>query len=114
MSVAEAGILCRKNTTELENRIGAAGIGEDRRGPGAPVLSDALEDAPSRVLAHCGSHALNDNYSDPDDFFTPHVGTAFFLFADGSVRPVSVKTGVDIIRALATRSGGEVISPDSY
>jgi hypothetical protein len=72
------------------------------------VSSDAVG-----VLAHCGSHALNDNYSDPDDFF-PQVGTAFFLFADGSVRPVSVKTDVDIIRALATRNGGEVVSPDSY
>ncbi len=48
------------------------------------------------------------------NFFTPHVGAAFFLFADGSVRPVSVKTEVDIIRALATRNGGEVVSPDSY
>jgi prepilin-type processing-associated H-X9-DG protein len=54
------------------------------------------------------------NYSDPDDFFTPHVGTAFFLFADGSVRPVSVKTDVDIIRALATRHGGEIINPNDY
>jgi hypothetical protein len=36
------------------------------------------------------------------------------LFADGSVRPVSVKTDVDIIRALATRNGGEVVNPDSY
>jgi len=51
---------------------------------------------------------------DPDDFFAPHVGTAFFLFADGSVRPVSVKTDVDIIRALATHNGGEVVNPDSY
>ncbi len=67
-----------------------------------------------QVLAHCGWHALNDNRSNPDDFFTPHVGTAFFLFADGSVRPVSVKTDMDIIRALATRQGGEVISPDVF
>jgi hypothetical protein len=31
-----------------------------------------------------------------------------------SVPPVSVKTDVDIIRALATRNGGEVVNPDSY
>jgi prepilin-type N-terminal cleavage/methylation domain-containing protein len=93
---------------------GAVSAGTVRITPGAPVTSDAVEDAPVQVLAHCGSHALNDNRSDPDDFFTPHVGTAFFLFADGSVRPVSVKTDVDIIRALATRNGGEVLSPDSY
>ncbi len=93
---------------------GAVSAGTVRITPGAPVSSTAIEAAPVQVLAHCGSHALNDNRSDPDDFFTPHVGTAFFLFADGSVRPVSVKTEVDIIRALATRNGGEVISPDSY
>lgn len=93
---------------------GAVSTGTVRITPGAPVSSTAVEDAPVQILAHCGSHALNDNQSDPDDFFTPHVGTAFFLFADGSVRPVSVKTDVDIIRALATRNGGEVISPDLY
>jgi prepilin-type N-terminal cleavage/methylation domain-containing protein len=93
---------------------GAVSAGTVRVTPGAPVVSDAVEDAPVQVLAHCGSHALNDLYSDPDDFFTPHPGIAFFLFADGSVRPVSVKTDVPIIRALATRQGGEVISPDIF
>jgi hypothetical protein len=93
---------------------GVISAGTVRITPGAPVSSTSVEDAPVQVLAHCGSHALNDSRSDPDDFFTPHVGTAFFLFADGSVRPVSVKTEVDIIRALATRNGGEVISPDAY
>jgi len=93
---------------------GAISNGTVRITPGAPVTSTSVEDAPVQVLAHCGSHALNDIQSDPDDFFTPHVGTAFFLFADGSTRPVSVKTDVDIIRSLATRNGGEVISPDAY
>src|SRR5216683_1559418 len=93
---------------------GAVSAGTVQITPGAPVTSTSVEDAPVQVLAHCGSHALNDNQSDPDDFFTPHVGTAFFLFADGSVRPVSVKTEVSIIRALATRNGGEVISPEVY
>ena len=93
---------------------GAISNGTVRITPGGPVTSTSVEDAPVQVLAHCGSHALNDTQSDPDDFFTPHVGTAFFLFADGSVRPVSVRTEVSIIRALATRSGGEVINPDAY
>jgi prepilin-type N-terminal cleavage/methylation domain-containing protein len=93
---------------------GAVSHGTVRITPGAPVTSTAIEDAPVQVLAHCGSHALNDSRSDPDDFFTPHVGTALFLFSDGSARPVSVKTDVEIIRALATRSGGEVVSPDDF
>jgi len=93
---------------------GAVSAGTVRITPGAPTTSTSVEAAPVQVLAHCGSHALNDNQSDPDDFFTPHVGTAFFLFADGSVRSVSVKTDVDIIRALATRNGGEVVSPDAF
>jgi prepilin-type N-terminal cleavage/methylation domain-containing protein len=93
---------------------GAVNSGTVRITPGAPVTSNSVEDAPVQVLAHCGSHPLNDIQSDPDDFFSPHLGAAFFLFADGSVRLVSVKTDMDIIRSLATRSGGEVINPDSY
>lgn len=93
---------------------GAVSAGTVRITPGAPTTSTSVEAAPVQVLAHCGSHALNDNQSDPDDFFTPHVGVAFFLFADGSVRPVSVNTDMAIIRALATRHGGEVVNPESY
>ena len=93
---------------------GAISNGTARITPGAPVTSTSIEDAPVQVLAHCGSHALNDITSDPDDFFTPHVGTAFFLFADGSARPVSVKTEVEIIRSLATRSGGELVNSNDF
>src|SRR5260370_6075818 len=93
---------------------GAVSAGTVRITPGAPVSSTAIEAAPVQVLAHCGSHALNDNRSDPDDFFTPHVGTAFFLFPDGFLRPVSLKTDVVIIRAFAPRNGGEVIIPAAY
>ena len=93
---------------------GAISNGTVRITPGAPVTSTSVEDAPVQVLAHCGSHALNDTQSDPDDFFTPHVGTAFFLFADGSARPVSVKTEVEIIRSLATRSGGELVNSNDF
>src|SRR5207245_9438864 len=68
---------------------GAVNAGTVRITPGAPVTSTSVEDAPVQVLAHCGSHALNDIASDPDDFFTPHVRPAFFLLAHVSARPAT-------------------------
>jgi prepilin-type processing-associated H-X9-DG protein len=45
---------------------------------------------------------------------TPHTGTANFLFADGSVRPIRTGIGLAVLQALATRDGGEVINPDDF
>jgi prepilin-type N-terminal cleavage/methylation domain-containing protein len=82
--------------------------------PQAPVGRFETQLAPVQVLAHAGGHSLNNRESDADDFWTPHTGTGFFLFADGSVRPISIQTDVAVINALATRRGGEVINPDDY
>jgi hypothetical protein len=37
-----------------------------------------------------------------------------FLFADGSVHPIAFSTSLDVLRALATRSGSEAISADDF
>jgi prepilin-type N-terminal cleavage/methylation domain-containing protein/prepilin-type processing-associated H-X9-DG protein len=41
-----------------------------------------------------------------------HPGGANFALADGSVRFLSQGTSADVLRALSTRAGGEVASPD--
>jgi hypothetical protein len=92
---------------------GAVSFGTTRITPGAPVTDPgAVEEAPTQVLAHVAVHTLNDPNSDPEDFYTPHTGAGLFLFADGSVRPVRIGVNLGVFQALATRDGGETVSPD--
>jgi prepilin-type N-terminal cleavage/methylation domain-containing protein/prepilin-type processing-associated H-X9-DG protein len=82
-----------------------AEAGLDPEGGGALVLSHTGEghgpNSPSG-LAHA------------DQYWSLHVGGANFLFADGSVRLIKESIVFSIFQALATRSGGEVVSADSY
>jgi prepilin-type processing-associated H-X9-DG protein len=81
--------------------------------PGAPTFNTGVvEEAATEVLAHVSIHTLNDRYSDPEDFFTPHTQVGNFLFADGSVRSLSSSMTLITLQALATRNGGEVINSD--
>jgi prepilin-type N-terminal cleavage/methylation domain-containing protein len=94
---------------------GAVSYGTETVTPGAPITSSHLERATAQVLAHADPlHPFNDADADPDDFFTPHTGVGLFVFGDGSVRPVRIGTPVAVMDGLATRNGGEVVSPDSY
>jgi prepilin-type N-terminal cleavage/methylation domain-containing protein/prepilin-type processing-associated H-X9-DG protein len=111
---------------------GAVTGGTIRRGcqNGCPTTGASFYPAATLVLAHC--HLINTN-SDPDggldDCSSLHPGGANFLFADGSVHflknvladegvrpdgsPIYSPAGL-VFQALATRSGGEVISGDAY
>jgi prepilin-type N-terminal cleavage/methylation domain-containing protein/prepilin-type processing-associated H-X9-DG protein len=93
---------------------GAVSRGVTRITPGAPTSSTSIEDAPTQVLAHTGSHTLNDPGSDPDDFFSPHDGGGTFLFADGGVRFIRKHVALGVLQALSTRAGGESIDSDSF
>jgi prepilin-type N-terminal cleavage/methylation domain-containing protein/prepilin-type processing-associated H-X9-DG protein len=93
---------------------GAVSFGTTRVTPGAPTNNPtAVEDAPTQTLVHVAVHTVNDPNSDPEDFFTPHTGTAHFLFVDGSVRPVRTGISISVLQALATRDGEEVVNPDA-
>jgi prepilin-type N-terminal cleavage/methylation domain-containing protein len=94
---------------------GAVSEGTTRITPGAPTVnSTAVDEAPTQVLAHVAVHTINDRNADPEDFFSPHTGIALFVFGDGSVRPVRIGVSVSVLQALATRNGGETISPEDY
>jgi prepilin-type N-terminal cleavage/methylation domain-containing protein/prepilin-type processing-associated H-X9-DG protein len=66
------------------------------------------------------SHYQPGRLGDPNDFDDPHAwhfwslhpGGSNFLFADGAVRFVPYGVGGDVVRALATRAGGEVVHAD--
>ncbi len=87
---------------------GAVSFGTARLTEGAPTSNPKdTKGAPVQVLASASIHALNDDFSDPEDFFGAPRAVANFLFADGSVRAVPAGTDVTILHDLATRAGGE-------
>ena len=69
------------------------------------------------TLAHTGEgHGPNSpsGLAHADQYWSLHPGGANFLFADGSVRFIKEQVGFRIFQALATRSGAEVLSADSF
>ncbi len=94
---------------------GAVDRGTVRLTPGAPTNNpEVVEESPVQVLVHVSVHAINDLNADPEDFFTPHTGVAMFAFADGSVQPVQTTIALNVLQALATRNGGEVVTVGDY
>ena len=91
---------------------GAISFGTARVTPKAPVYSNAVEEAPIQVLAHTGSHSMNSPWADPDDFFSPHQSAGMFLFGDASVRPVRMGVNLNVLQAMSSRAGGEVVNPN--
>jgi prepilin-type N-terminal cleavage/methylation domain-containing protein/prepilin-type processing-associated H-X9-DG protein len=89
--------------------VGAVPRGSIRTTPGAPVYYAAVEEAPTQVMARVNKLRLNDPYSTPYDYFSPHRQSGNFLFCDGSARSLSTSTDVAILRAMASRLGGETI-----
>ena len=88
--------------------VGAVTNGMIQTTPGAPVYASTALPAPAMVMARVGRKPLNDPWSEPYDFFSPHTGVVYFVFADGAVRGMKTTTDVAVLQALATRSGGEV------
>jgi prepilin-type processing-associated H-X9-DG protein len=111
---------------------GAIASGLVVRGPlnPCPIAGDPSYLAPCLVLVHCNMLNTNSDFdSGLDDSSSLHPGGANALFADGSVhflKNVLGNAGVNldgstrytpaslILQALGTRSGGEVLSGDSY
>jgi prepilin-type N-terminal cleavage/methylation domain-containing protein/prepilin-type processing-associated H-X9-DG protein len=93
---------------------GVMSAGTTRTTPGAPVYSSIVEWAPTMVLARISNKQLKDPYCEPYDFFSPHSGVVQFLFADGSVRPLSTSVSLPVLQALATCAGGEPISGGDF
>ena len=94
--------------------VGAISGGLVQTTPGAPVYFSLLEESPLQPLATFLFVSLNSPYSTPYCFFSPHRGVGLFTFADGSVRPVTFEAAWEVLHALATRAGAEVISEGTY
>ncbi len=81
--------------------------GTVRTTPGAPVYVSILQLAPTMSLSRVNKIGLNSPYSEPYDFFSPHTGVVYFLFADGSVRGLSSDIDIQLLRSLSTISTGD-------
>jgi prepilin-type N-terminal cleavage/methylation domain-containing protein len=80
--------------------------------PGSPVYTAAMDPSPTMVLAYC-KRPLNSPLAEPYDYFSPHRLVCNFLMADGAARSFDIGTDVTVLMALATRGGGEGVSPDN-
>jgi len=92
--------------------VGAITNGTVRTTPNAPVYVAAALAAQAMPMARVGRKPLNDPYSEPYDFFSPHHGLIQFVFGDGSVRAVSFGVDIYTVQKLATRAAGDV--PGDY
>ena len=69
--------------------------------------------APDGAQSFYQPGSLNDpEFKHAWHFWSLHPGGANFLFADTSVRLIPYSIRGDVFRALATRSGGEVVNAD--
>jgi hypothetical protein len=93
---------------------GVMSDGSARVTPNAPVYWSHTFPTPAMVLARVGFRPLNDAWSEPYDFFSPHQAVVQFVFADGSVRALQVGLDPQILGALATRAGEEVVGGEDY
>jgi type II secretory pathway pseudopilin PulG len=94
---------------------GAINHGTVRVTPDAPVNGTIIEEAPVQVMASINSWTpLNDANSNPYLFFSAHDNVVHFVFADGSVHPLRTSTPQQVLEALATRAGDEVINGGDY
>ncbi|MFL5331190.1 MAG: DUF1559 domain-containing protein [Gemmataceae bacterium] len=94
-----------------------AGVPSDgtiRTNPDSPGLIAAIEEAPVLVMARTNPFPMNQFYSSPYDFYSPHPTSAMFLFADGSVHALKFTLPASIWEALGTRAGREVINSDDF
>ena len=89
--------------------VGAITGGTVRTTPNAPVYTSTVMSPATMTMARVGLKPLNDPYSEPCDFFTPHLSVANFVFCDGSVHAIRTLVDLVTLQQLATRAGAEVV-----
>jgi prepilin-type N-terminal cleavage/methylation domain-containing protein/prepilin-type processing-associated H-X9-DG protein len=88
--------------------------GTTRTTPDAPTYYSVVKNTATMVMARIGTKQLNSPYSEPYDFFSPHGGVVNFVFVDGSVHALRTTIRLEVLQALGTRAGGEVIDGEEY
>ena len=73
------------------------------------LIDGAQENGFTSALGPCAVNCSNDN-----EIYSFHPGGANALFVDGSVHFIKDVASVQLIAALVTRAGGEILSADQY
>ncbi|MBI1248752.1 DUF1559 domain-containing protein [bacterium] len=89
--------------------VGAVPGGEEAL---ARFLGIADHPPNSQYDEHAGAGHVHSRHL--DDFGSRHPAGTNFVFADGSAHLITETIDINVYQALATRSGGEVVSSDSY
>ena len=89
--------------------VGAVTGGSVRTTPNAPASTAVTTPPMTMPMARVGPKPLNDAWSEPYDFFTPHHAVANFALCDGSVPSLRTSTDVATLQRLATRAGAESV-----
>jgi len=66
------------------------------------------------VLVHSRQYTINASNGSPASFHSAHTAGGNFLFMDGSVHFINNGVDLKVMRALCTRSYGELIPADAY
>ncbi len=66
------------------------------------------------VVVHSRQYTINSKNASPAAFHTRHSGGGNFLFMDGSARFLKDSVNLDTMRALCTRTYGEIVSGDAF
>ena len=90
-----------------ERRTNAAALPEPWHSTWVGVYPEGHE-AATRILG-ASDHTPNHPASHFDDFSSMHEGGAFFLLGDGAVRFIGENIDENLYKALATRSGNEIV-----
>jgi hypothetical protein len=102
-SRSEPGPLCTKRSWPVKSCVGHVFLLIGRTGPSTDVLSGGYP----------GGNSLN-RQAGPDGFASLHPVGCLFLLCDGSVRFLKETTASQVVQALASRAGGEVVGADQY
>jgi prepilin-type N-terminal cleavage/methylation domain-containing protein len=89
--------------------VGVFSAGTLATTPGAPVYQSISEPPEAMAMARVNKKPINDPYSEPYDFFSPHGDRALFVFADGSVHVLHSNLDQGTFQALATRNNDDII-----
>lgn len=82
--------------------------------PGAPLYRAVALPPSVMPLAKVGGRAMYHPFSEPYDFWSPHDDRMQYLFADGAARTLRTNVPAAVMKKLATRAGGEVVTEEEW